>query len=438
MHGIIRHKIRDIVRGLLGTYVIEHRLVKIRDAIHAADRTRQTEPELQRLQDLGQKLDRQLEIARQQDQRWESVAEEVMARAARLKLIVEPASAILALPKWWQRDYTEPTVAMVIRDHCRPGDVAFDVGANAGALTVLMSRLVGPRGTVCAFEASPRIVDKTQYNLVKAGCQNTTLFHRAVWRKSGALVNIAPGDHLNDHIQEGSTGVQVQTIALDDFAAALDLTPGFIKMDIEGAEYDALLGMPRLLREARPFIVLEQSEKRQLCHELLASENYCAVDLATYTRVRDENDYVDRLSNVLFVPREKTAGSPYFADAAPLCVADLRAEAFHVDTTGNVTLLRPLKLPPGRYLLRADFTADGRDNAAVAGVEADGETIIRYETFSWFLAHSYSDWPIQLDRLAEIQPFVRFLRGADPTLSWRGVKVFRLPAFDTWKPPIIA
>ena len=42
----------------------------------------------------------------------------------------------------------------------------FDVGANAGALSVLMSRLVGLRGIVCSFEASRRIVDKTQHNLV--------------------------------------------------------------------------------------------------------------------------------------------------------------------------------------------------------------------------------------------------------------------------------
>ena len=203
-----------------------------------------------------------------------------MAVPRQLKLIVEPASAIPALPKWWQRDYTEPTVAMVVRDHCRPGDVAFDVGATAGALTVLMSRLVGPRGTVCAFEASPRIVDKTQHNLVKAGFRTRRCFTGEV-AKERALVAIAPGDHLNDHIQEGSTGVQVQTIALDDFAAALDLTPGFIKMDIEGAEC-------RLLEcrasSARRGPSLSLSSRRRGSSVMSSGvRKYLAVDLATYS-----------------------------------------------------------------------------------------------------------------------------------------------------------
>lgn len=144
------------------------------------------------------------------------------------------------LQPWWERSFWEPTVALAIRDHCRPGDVVFDVGANAGALAMMMSRLVGPRGIVLAFEASPRIVDKTHHNLVKAGCHNVTLFHKAVWHSTGALVNMAAGSHLNDRIEEGATGMSVRTVALDDLAAAGDFRPSFIKMDIEGAEYDAL------------------------------------------------------------------------------------------------------------------------------------------------------------------------------------------------------
>ena len=83
------------------------------------------------------------------------------------------------LTDWWKPSFWEPTVALAIRDYCRPGDVVFDVGSNAG-MALMMSRLVGPRGIVLAFEAKPQIVDKTHYNLVNAGCHNVTLFHKAV------------------------------------------------------------------------------------------------------------------------------------------------------------------------------------------------------------------------------------------------------------------
>src|SRR5258708_30491234 len=76
----------------------------------------------------------------------------------------------LQIPPFYDWNYWEPTVQLALRDLCRPGMVCFDVGANAGALSLVMSRLVGPRGVVCAFEASRRIVDKTHWNLVQAGC----------------------------------------------------------------------------------------------------------------------------------------------------------------------------------------------------------------------------------------------------------------------------
>ena len=343
------------------------------------------------------------------------------------------------LQEWWTRSFWEPTVALAIRDHCRPGDVVFDVGCNAGGLALMMSRLVGPRGIVLAFEASPRIIDKTHYNLVKAGCHNVTLFHKAVWHSTGALVNMAAGSHLNDRIEEGATGMSVRTVALDDLAAAGDFRPGFIKMDIEGAEFDALRGMSRLLAEVRPVLVLEQSPDDMRCHALLTAAGYLAVDLSTYRPIRVAADFGRSagVANVLFVPRERAAASPYFSAAAPEEAAVLPAGRFRRAANGDISLTAPLDLPAGRYLVRADFTAEGTDNAVFAGVEADGEVIFRYHTFTRFMAESYSDWVIQLDRPARVAPFIRFLEGADPTLRWNGVTVLRLPGFDGWAAPVV-
>ena len=228
------------------------------------------------------------------------------------------------IPNWWERSFWEPTVALAIRDHCRPGDVVFDVGANAGALSMLMSRLVGPRGIVCAFEASPRIVDKTHYNLVKAGCNNVTLFHKAVWHTSGARVNMAAGSHLNDRIEEAATGMSVRTIALDDLANVGGFRPSFIKMDIEGAEYDALRGMTRLVREVRPVLIIEQSPNDMRCHSFL-SELAVAMDLASYEHIRSGADFrrSTSVANVLFVAQEAAGKNPYFDRSEPETIANL-------------------------------------------------------------------------------------------------------------------
>ena len=101
---------------------------------------------------------------------------------------------------WYKENLWEPTVQIILRDLCKSGDIVFDVGANFAGLTTVMSRIVGPKGVVCAFEASPRIIDKTQRNLVLSGCNNVQLFHNAVCHTSGKRVKIFFGDHLNDSI----------------------------------------------------------------------------------------------------------------------------------------------------------------------------------------------------------------------------------------------
>ena len=349
-------------------------------------------------------------------------------------------SQTFPLTDWWKPSFWEHTVALAIRDYCRPGDVVFDVGANAGGLALIMSRLVGPRGIVLAFEASPRIIDKTHYNLVKAGCHNVTLFHKAVWHRSGDLVNMAPGGHLNDRIEVSSgTGMRVRTVALDDIAVAGDFRPSFVKMDIEGAEFDALRGMKRLLTDARPILVLEQSPDDMRCHALLAELGYRAVDLATYRQIGDQRDF-DRTSgiaNVLFIPQEKTGDSPYFSNASPIEVRVLTAEMFQRSENGSFSLKNPLEVPAGRYLFRAKFSAQGRDNEIFAGVEVDDEVVFRYHTYSAFMAESYRDWVIHLDWPAKVAPYLRFIVGSDDTLQWDGVDVFRLPAFDGFTRAVI-
>ena len=344
------------------------------------------------------------------------------------------------LSDWWKPSFWEPTVALAIRDYCRPGDVVFDVGTNAGGLALMMSRLVGPRGIVLAFEASPRIIDKTHYNLVKAGCNNVTLFHKAVWSCSGDLVNMAPGDHLNDRVEAGSnSGMTVRTVALDDLAFAGDFRPSFIKMDIEGAEFDALQGMTRLLSEVRPVLVLEQSPDDMRCHALLTNSGYRAADLSTYREIRSQDDFERKsgVANIIFVPEAIAGNSAYFRDVSVVHVADLTAELFQRSENGSVVLKTPLKVPRGRYLFRAKFTAEGRNNEVFAGVEVDGDLVFRYHTYSAFMADSYRDWVVHLDWPGKVAPYFRFVVGRDDTFQWRGVDVYRLPAFDNIVHPII-
>jgi len=335
----------------------------------------------------------------------------------------------------------EPEQTQAFQRLIRPGDVVFDVGANFGGLSTLMSRYVGPRGVVCAFEASPRIISSTHQNLVSGGCSNVQLYHRAIYHTSGDMIAIYAGSHLNDSLYpvggpQAAESHKIETLALDDFVAATKLVPKLIKMDIEGAEFDALQGMKRLLADAKPVLILEQSPTDMRCHDLLSAQGYAGVDLATYRRIRSPADFEKGVSvaNILYV-HASAAGDPYLDETLPVTVVHVPSSGFRRD--GGIEIERPVTLPAGRYICRADFSALGRDNEIFAGIEIDGEIALRYHTHTSFMADSYRDWVFALRKPSEVAPYLRFVKRTDETLEWRGVDILRFAQFDRLPPQVI-
>jgi len=349
------------------------------------------------------------------------------------------------IPKFWEPNYWEATVQLALRDYCRPGHIAFDVGANAGALTLIMSRHVGPCGIVCAFEASPRIIDKTHYNLVSGGCHNVYLYHRAVFHTSHQLVKLFPGTHLNDSIYndygaEGGASYEVETLALDDFVAATGLIPAFIKMDIEGAEFDALKGAVDILAKGKPGLVLEQSPSDMRCHELLTAAGYLAVDLGDYRRINSAADFPPGvgITNILFIHKDNAANDPYVNASAPIEVARLPASAFARQANGDLALADRIDLWPGRYVCKADFSAEGTNNEIFSGIDSDRGRLLRYHTYTKLMADSYRDWVFNLRVGTKVTPYIQFVRGADTSLAWRGATIYRYASFDKVAPAIVS
>lgn len=343
---------------------------------------------------------------------------------------------LYGIAPWYQENLWEPTVQIALRDLCKPGDVVFDVGANFAGLTTVMSRLVGPRGVVCAFEASPRIVDKTQRNLVLSGCHNTQLFHQAVYHTSGETVKIYLGSHLNDSIySEHGTGstYEVKTIALDDFVGYTNLVPNLLKMDIEGAEFDALQGFEKTLKTAKPHLILETQREDTRCLDFLRALGYIAIDLNTYREVKTVDDYpvgVD-IRNNLYIHGDRLSETPYKPPFTFEQQVSITAGDFQQTSNGSAHLKQLINLPKGRYLIDMDFQAEGKNNDLMCGVMVNDKVIFRYHAYSQLLASSYRDWVINLPEAAAINLYFEFQHGTqDETLTIAGAKITRINDFD--------
>ncbi len=138
----------------------------------------------------------------------------------------------------------------------QPGDVAVDVGANLGLYTLLLARAVGDGGRVFAFEPDPENFELLRRNLERNGARNVVAERLAVADENGPLrlylCERNRGDHRTWDSHDGRPSIEIEAVRLDDYLDADRLGPegrvDLVKMDVQGAEAQALAGMEGLLR----------------------------------------------------------------------------------------------------------------------------------------------------------------------------------------------
>jgi FkbM family methyltransferase len=153
----------------------------------------------------------------------------------------------------------------IMRRLVKAGDVVFDIGANIGLHTALLSRLVGVDGLVVAFEPSPAVLPALRRTV--AAMRNALLFPVALSNEAresvlylaeqlsavASLANWTNGQYGRTH------QVSCEERRLDDLIAAHDIPrPNFIKCDVEGAELKVFQGgTSNLNRADGPLILFE-------------------------------------------------------------------------------------------------------------------------------------------------------------------------------------
>jgi FkbM family methyltransferase len=143
----------------------------------------------------------------------------------------------------------EPEVSRLIRDSLSDGMTFLDLGANVGYYTLIASRLVGPTGTVYAFEPDPEVFKQLICNVEANGCSNVVAIAKAASDKSGKKGFVRDPYGAEGFLADsGSQPLSIDAIALDDFFGACGWPKiEVIKLDIEGSESAALDGMRGLL-----------------------------------------------------------------------------------------------------------------------------------------------------------------------------------------------
>lgn len=166
------------------------------------------------------------------------------------KLIV-PSTDLSIMPDLILSGHIEAELCSWIQQNIKSNFLCLDVGANIGFITLLLG-IIGAK--IYCLEANPVAFDFLQDNVGMNGL-DAKLFNAAVWSEETQLIlhssnRVLGGSSVKEvgQYRPDNIDVVVSALKLDDFCSenGLDYID-FIKIDIEGAEYHAFLGMIELL-----------------------------------------------------------------------------------------------------------------------------------------------------------------------------------------------
>jgi len=171
------------------------------------------------------------------------------------------------------RDASEPASFVEVEraerifylEYLREGMTVFDVGANVGELTLLFSRFVGAQGVVHAFEPGARAFERLESVCRAASLRNVRLNRLALAEEEETVsLHVYEDEYLGWTTRAERPledyGIDVKPPTIEEApATTLDLYCerngvggiDLLKIDVEGAEFQVLVGARRMLHERR-------------------------------------------------------------------------------------------------------------------------------------------------------------------------------------------
>jgi len=180
----------------------------------------------------------------------------------------------------------EPSKRRDLRNFLKPGMTFIDVGGNRGDFSLLAARAVGPTRRVVTVEPAPENCECLRKMIETNQLTNMQVVQAALWDEDGeGELHLATktGWHSltpRPGLPEVGT-VAVRLVKLDHLVEELGIDRvDAIKIDVEGAEIQVLLGARGILTRFLPFVAMDIDAQRTA---------------AEYTKVFESVDYEVRL-----------------------------------------------------------------------------------------------------------------------------------------------
>jgi FkbM family methyltransferase len=194
----------------------------------------------------------------------------------------------------------------VIIEHFCPkeGDTVVDVGAHIGRYTIIASKRVGPTGKVIAIEADPSNFEILNRNIELNQLSNvTTLNYAAFSKKAKIKLYLPAGEIFTKYntimsnwvwVKPDDKFVEVNGNTLDNLLQEIGIRQvNWIKIDVEGAEFEVLKGANKLLLNNKNIVLLVEVHGSPNDYRLKVEEFIRLYNFKTeFEKIYEKNGYV--------------------------------------------------------------------------------------------------------------------------------------------------
>ena len=169
--------------------------------------------------------------------------------------------------------YEEKEVELIQRISTGVG-LHIDIGANIGWFSLILGKSY-PNARIISFEPIKESFNYLISNLTVNNIKNVETYCKAVMEKSGTVkFFFSPESSVLSSAEnilsyEKASEVLVESVTIDEFLSERDqVNVEMLKCDVEGAEYNVILGGINMIKKSTPVIILE------LFHEWSKKFNY--------------------------------------------------------------------------------------------------------------------------------------------------------------------
>lgn len=184
-----------------------------------------------------------------------------------------PKSDAVIAPAIAKHKVWEPNEVDWIINNVSNGMVCVNAGANVGYHSMIMSRAVGHSGKVYAYEPSSEVFHFLVKNISSKDMRNIVAIEKAVGGYNGEIIlylndkNCGDNrcfnpqevsDHYGTFIDHGfSENPRQEIVEVVTLDSQINEKVDLIFMDVQGFEFDVLIGSERILQNDRPTIFFE-------------------------------------------------------------------------------------------------------------------------------------------------------------------------------------